>query len=382
MSAFSRGLFLWAGCARAFSARTLDTPFEAIRSQFTATSSNNFMIPREFSSASILQASKKIRAAQAKSLRGPKGPGQQATNKQSSPFHKVTTKLPTMTGTPSSTLKAVVPLKTVAKIAAPTKVLTPLKTSTPLPSKVSTIYKAVLPAPAILPAQYSTFASTLASKVTPTPLYESPSHTQLIVTCTTLSILLFLAGISIYYELVINRPMELPVFVPITYILISFGLFAAATWLGTRPINLIKSISALPSGTSLNLEVILRSRLPFFKDRKLQIPASKIKLPRPITAVVPKPDPAEQIAIRNSEREKHAADLAYERSHVMTRPFRHGWQTINKVTVGGWRLIRRTMNDGAFLKMQIGDQKCQLDTKGWMYENGRALDRLFSVGKN
>ena len=361
MSAFSRGAILWSECAAKSCSRAF-VPSQAIRSQFNGFQKavvlgNGFIKPREFTSSTILQASKKIRAAQ--KLRPPTPPNPNKT------FGK--------TPHPASLPPQRIAIKRSSPQQYPiTTSNTPPRTSNNLP----TIPQTLIPST----TTYTTYADTLSQKSSSTSLYEAPDQTPFILTCTTLSLLAFASGAYLYWGMVISPPSGLPGWVSIPYIITSFSLFGIATWIGIKPINLIKSLSAIPqragkAGERLRIEIRHRS-LPFLPQRTLLISPSQIVLPHRIakspTATPLKVDPVEALALAQQKR----IEEAKEQRNLILLPMRQGYRALKR----GVKSVRSRLNEkSAFTKIEVGNRKLKLDTKGWMLDKGRAFDRLFQT---
>ena len=360
MSAFSRGAFLWSGCAAKACSQAF-LPCEAIRSQFNgfqraAVLQNNFIKPRDFTSSAFLQASKKIRAAQ--KLRPPTPPNP----------NKTFGKFPHPASPP--------PQRVAIKHSSPNpKPIAQSRVLQPTSGNIITITQP----PTASTSTYTTYADTLCQKTSPTSLYEAPNQTPFILACTTLSVLAFASGAYLYWGMVLSPPPGLAGWVSIPYIITSFSLFGIATWIGIKPINLIKSISAVPqraakAGERLRIEIRHHS-LPFLPQKTLLISPSQVTLPYRISktsTTAAKLSPVEALSAAQKKRDEAASD----QRNLIFLPIRHAYRGFKN----GFKSVRSRLNEkGAFTKIEVGNRKLKLDTKGWILDKGKSLDRLFNI---
>ena len=162
------------------------------------------------------------------------------------------------------------------------------------------------------------------------------------------------------------------------------------------PARLVKTITAIPKklnaapGTvianvaksvnpELQLEVELKKMfpLPFFPSRKIYARPDELILEQPLVPPVSTKLTPEQLrAIRLEEEEVARENLEYERSHIMSAPFRH----MSRAFFSVFKNTGRTWTREGFMKLDVKGQKYKIDvTGGWALDHGRALDRLAVV---
>lgn len=269
-----------------------------------------------------------------------------------------------------------------------------IKTS--LPKKKPSYTPAKAPTTSTSPAKYQTYASILAQKAHPTLLYQAPSHTMFIVCCYSSSLFCFTYATINFWSNYLVPPAELASWVPIAFGMVSVFMAGVGTWLVLGPARLIKTITAMPKSLALavsqgravanaartaanpelQIEVELRKMfpLPFFPPRKLYIRPDEFVLKK---ALVPssggKMTPEQLRQTRLQDETSKREQLEYERSHIMSAPFRHmsrGLFSLFKATGRAW-------SREGFMKVDVKGQKYKLDVAGgWALDRGRALDRL------
>ena len=63
-----------------------------------------------------------------------------------------------------------------------------------------------------------------------------------------------------------------------------------------------------------------------------------------------------------------------ERRNLIFLPIRQGFRAFKR----GVKSVRSRLSEKrAFMKVEVGEKKLKLDTKGWMLDKGKSLDRLF-----
>jgi hypothetical protein len=282
------------------------------------------------------------------------------------------------------------------KKAGPPK---PLKKVLPKSKPSFTPTKAPTPA---TPAVYQSFASSLAQKSHPTLLYQAPSHALFMLSSYGAAVFCLSYGVIVFWSHSLHAPADLAFWVPYAYGGICFFMAAFGGWCLLGPASLVRSITALPRAAAksgavaqrgafasasatatpeLQLEVELRKMfpMPFFPARKLYVAPGELRINYPLAPVEKRVSAAEVSARRLQEEVERQRQLEYERSHLMTTPFRQ----MNRLAFEMFRAIRRTWTREGFLKIDIKGKTYKVDiTGGWALDGGKALDRLVKVKLN
>ncbi|OAA58560.1 hypothetical protein SPI_06633 [Niveomyces insectorum RCEF 264] len=275
------------------------------------------------------------------------------------------------------------------------------------------------------------FADQLGRRAAPTRLYEAPSHFWF--RASGIAAGAFCIGYTVvnYWSIYLRPPPDLAWWVPHAFGLICVVMAALGGYFvlgGARIIRVIRAVpaaqmaslagakpaakaavaAAAPSPPPLFLEIEIGRVFPFLSPRKLYVPPSAVALPFRLTefglngetAAVAAPGtgaaaaasaatataatavPAtgyERVLARRADEERREKAREYEMTHLMTAPFRHAWMGAGVA----WRGIRRAFSREGFARVEVDGRYYKLDvTGGWALENGRALDRLVTVGKS
>ncbi|KUJ21161.1 uncharacterized protein LY89DRAFT_778775 [Mollisia scopiformis] len=267
----------------------------------------------------------------------------------------------------------------------------------PQPSKPSLASTKTSP-PTNLPV-YASYANTLANKSHPTLLYEAPSHTLLMICAWTGAATCF--GYSLYncWTVVLNPNPGLAQWIPLAFGGVVILMSALGTWLVFGTTGIVRSVTALPkkanqlSGVAnrnlpktsmvpaatqpeLQIEIVLKKMLPipFFPARVLYVTPSQIELPSRLAPPPPANfSPAELRQMRVADEARLKQEQEYERSHIMSSPFRH----MSRALFALFKAIGRSWTGEGFMKIVVKGQRYKLDINGgWALDGGKALDRL------
>lgn len=250
----------------------------------------------------------------------------------------------------------------------------------------STTTRAPPPSPA--------YAALLASKSTPTLLYEAPNQFWFTFSAFNAGAFCISYVAVQYYTIFINTPPGLAWWVPHGYAVIC-GFMATIGFYWLRwPSRIVRAISAVPAkvaGSSssssgpaplLQLEVATRRWLPFLPLSRTRYQLEEVHVPARVASMVyaasgkaglERLSPREQLLHAKAEEERKAKARQYELDHIMTAPFRHFGRGM-KAAFGG--MARALTRDG-FAKIRLKKAELKLDVKGgWFLDEGKALDRL------
>lgn len=269
----------------------------------------------------------------------------------------------------------------------------------------STTTRALPPSPA--------YAALLASKTTPTLLYEAPNQFWFTFSAFNAGAFCISYVAVQYYTIFVNTPPGLAWWVPHGYAVIC-GFMATIGFYWMRwPSRIVRAISAVPGGggkakadaegrssggggssaggrpgpqpQSLQLEVATRRWLPLLPPSKTRYRLEEVHVPVRVASLVhaaasggkaagvERLSQREQVLQARAEEERKAKARQYELDHIMTAPFRHFARGM-KTALGG--MARALTRDG-FAKIRLGKAELKLDVKGgWFLDEGKALDRL------
>ncbi|TAQ85714.1 hypothetical protein B7494_g5963 [Chlorociboria aeruginascens] len=245
---------------------------------------------------------------------------------------------------------------------------------------------------------YQSYAKTLAQKAHPTPLYQAPSHALLIFSSySAAAFCLAWVGYNAW-AVFLNPPPNLPAWAPYAYGGICVFMGAFAGWIMLGPYRIVKTITAFPAnakqlvgvknkpigrgGLIVEIELTKMHPLPFLKAKKLYAQPEEIYLLTPIVPPeVKRLGGRELMRIREEEEREKQRVLEYERSHIMTRPFRDMSRAFSQFTHSIFVATRKMWTGVGFVKIKVkgkGGYKIDI-TDGWALDGGRGLERLVGV---
>lgn len=147
----------------------------------------------------------------------------------------------------------------------------------------------------------------------------------------------------------------------------------------------------LPSATSAispvspsraQLEVMVRRTTPvpgLPLQRILCEPHEIIMKARMYNRPPPTLTPMEQAFADQKTAAQKQAEIEYEKTHIMTAPFRHGWWALKTFFVS----IRQGLTGEGFAPIEVKGVKYKLDiTDGYALDEGRALDRIVQIDED
>ena len=128
----------------------------------------------------------------------------------------------------------------------------------------------------------------------------------------------------------------------------------------------------------LKIEIELRRLfpIPFFPAKKLYVRPEEIRLAHNLARPGASRSPAEMRALKGHEKAETEKALEYERTHIMSGPFRH----ISRAFFDLFLAARRSWTREGFTGIYVKRYKYKLDVSGgWALDGGRALDRLVAI---
>lgn len=315
----------------------------------------------------------------------------------------------------SRLLKNLIETNHVKKAKAPSKVPKKVPSTTRSPVADAARNAASRPAP-----EYQSYASKLAQSSSPTLLYLAPSHTLFISTAYAGALFcLGYAGVN-YIMITYYPPEDLSRWIPYAYTGVCFLVSCLGGYLGMAPLNVIKSIRAIPSvvqkaapvaqtaaikaateavasragkaavaqkaaepikegAKTIHLELELRRLIPFLPAPKVMVKPEQCTLSMALYHPVHSLPPAQRkIMEQRLESLKQKERDAEKKKSILLAPFRHASQAGFKLMKATQRIWTRE----GFLELKVGQKAYKLDISGgWALDEGRALDRLIKSTK-
>lgn len=285
---------------------------------------------------------------------------------------------------PSRTFRSLAPLRHAKKPQRPVLSKTlPAKPAAPrqAPAKPSPAARTAPAATAkALPGTAYGYIKQLAQRGAPMTLYEAPSHAWMRFGSWSTAIFCFCYG-GYTLTFYLAPPEGLAWWVGPSYSVIAIAFALVGTTFLMRTNGIVKTIRAIPEASGaatarLNLEVTVKSTLPFVKPRVMTVPCEKVAMKSRIVAPAEFMTPLEKVEKKKEEAAAKEARRKYEMAHLFSAPFRHAWRGAGSALRG----MRQLFTGSGFGTLKVGDASYRLDvTNAWMLDEGKALDRLVKV---
>ncbi|RYP41166.1 hypothetical protein DL767_001170 [Monosporascus sp. MG133] len=247
------------------------------------------------------------------------------------------------------------------------------------------------------------YAQNLASKSTPTILYEAAPQTAFLISSYAAGLFGVMAGgVNMWFN-VYNVPEGTSYWVSYVFGAVGFMMAALGARFAMMPASIVRSITVLPAAAATTttaqsakagagaaakaapaarpvlLEVRARrtSPFPFVPLKRMQVePQQVVMKTRLFTPAKTEPSPYEKIVMKREEERRRKEAQQYERDHLMTAPFRDGARAAGTIFAG----IRQGLTGEGFVPIEVNGEKYKLDVTGaYALEDGRALDRIVKI---
>ncbi|KAH7037990.1 uncharacterized protein B0I36DRAFT_359602 [Microdochium trichocladiopsis] len=253
------------------------------------------------------------------------------------------------------------------------------------------------------------YAQLLARKTSATTLYEGAAKRVFLFSS-------YAAGITLFGGATINSivnvfdlPQGVPEWVAFPFGFVSVMMAVLGARFAMTPAGVVRSIKVLPASSASaavssgkvmpksmpptittttaaaarpQLEVLVRrtTPIPGLPLRRIVCEPHEIVMKaRMYNRPSAPPSREEQALAAAEEAARKKAELEYEKTHIMTAPFRHGWWAIKTFFAS----IRQGLTGEGFAPVEVKGVKYKLDiTDGYALEEGRALDRIVQIDED
>lgn len=237
---------------------------------------------------------------------------------------------------------------------------------------------------------------TLASKGTPTILYEAPSHFWFYFGCWS-SGLSILAWVGLTGPWTIFRPIGAEVqwtlwVLGTTYILLA----AMGFWLISKTPGIVSQIRAIPSqatrpvptpaataapvatSPTLKMEVTVQRMLPFLQPKVLTVDLDKVNIKSRFSLPEEHVPQLRRQQLKDAELERAKEQKKFDMQHLMTLPFRK----IGRGIKGMFEGVKSAWTDSGFGTIRVDGSEYKVNvTKGFAHGGFQTLERLVPVKK-
>lgn len=238
------------------------------------------------------------------------------------------------------------------------------------------------------------YAQQLANKPVPTTLYETGPQGVFLCSSYIAGLVSFgAAGINIWFN-VYNVPEGIHWVAPVAFGIMGVIMAAIGTRFALMPAGAIRSIKVLPArpgkapvsiaksatleNIPVRLEVEVRRNFPIPGStiRRFQVNPDKVVMKAPMYNRPPATSEYDSVLQKQQEEARRKQARQYDMDHLMTAPFRHGFQAFSMLFAN----FRRGLTGEGFAPVTIDETNYKLDiTSAYALEDGRALDRIVRI---
>ncbi|KAI8671522.1 hypothetical protein NCS57_00627700 [Fusarium keratoplasticum] len=249
---------------------------------------------------------------------------------------------------------------------------------------------AAAPASSVAPSQYALIKS-LATKPTPTILYEGPSHFWFYFGCWTSGISL-LTWTALTAKTAVNQPEGVPQWVGITFgasylLLVSMGFYLIA-----KTPNIVGRIRILPAQAAklapvagspvsvgpapIQMEVTVKRMLPLLKPKVITAPLDKVWLKSRFSLPGEYVPELKRLEMERAAEVKREALRKFDMEHLFTMPFRRMGRAVSAMFNG----VKSAWTDMGFGIIRVNGKDYKVDvTQGFAHDGFRTLEKLLEI---
>lgn len=248
------------------------------------------------------------------------------------------------------------------------------------------------------PSRYA-FIKSLATKQTPTILYESPSHFWFYFGCWS-SGLSILAWTLLTGPTVIQQPEGIPKWVEYVYGAAYILLGAMGFYLISKTPNIVNTIRLLPpttapaasvsatskagaaAATSMatqqpTMEVTVKRMVPFVQPKTITTTLDKVVLKSRFSLPEEYVPQLKRLEAQRVEEEKRKQLWKFDMEHLLTMPFRR----IGRAFIGFFHGVRAAWTDMGYGVIKVDGKAYKVDvTQGFAHDGFKTLERLVDIG--
>ncbi|KAF7543535.1 hypothetical protein G7Z17_g10664 [Cylindrodendrum hubeiense] len=241
------------------------------------------------------------------------------------------------------------------------------------------------------PSRYA-FMKSLATKPSPTILYEGPSHFWFYFGCWSSGITI-LSWTAFTAPTVITQPEGVPIWVGYvfgaSYVLLgSMGLY-----LITKTPNIVSKIRVLPSQVAklvpaaagsaastglapLQVEITVKRMMPLLEPKVITTTLDKVTLKSRFSLPEEYVPELRRLEIKRAEEAKRKAIRKFDMEHLLTVPFRQ----LGRGFSGMFNGIKAAWTDMGYGVIKVDGKQYKVDvTKGFAHDGFRTLEKLVDI---
>ncbi|KAF4461562.1 hypothetical protein FALBO_11648 [Fusarium albosuccineum] len=245
-------------------------------------------------------------------------------------------------------------------------------------------------ASSVAPSRYA-FIKSLATKPTPTVLYDGPSHFWFYFGCWSSGISI-LVWTALTAPSAVNQPEEVPQWVGITFgasylLLASMGFF-----LITKTPNIVSNIRVLPAQAAklasvagspasagpapLQMEITVKRMIPMLKPKVITTSLDKVSLKSRFSLPDEYVPELRRQELQRAVEEKRKALHKFDMEHLFTMPFRR----LGRAFAAMFNGVKSAWTDMGYGVLQVDGKNYKVDvTKGFAHDGFRTLEKLVDI---
>jgi hypothetical protein len=264
--------------------------------------------------------------------------------------------------------------------------------SKPTPAPAASAPKSNAVATPAAPSAYA-FVKTLASKPTPTVLYESSSQFWFYFGCWTsgLSILAWTGATG--PDVVFNQPEGVPEWIGYVYGSSYILLTAMGFYLISKTPNIVSSIRVLPAQLqaaaaassarqaapgppTLQMEVTVQRMLPFLRPKVIIAPLDKVALRSRFSLPDEYVPELKRLGRKREEEELQREIRRRDMERILTMPFRRAARSFTALFQG----VRSAWSDMGFALINVDGKDYKVNViRGFAHDGFRTLERIAPI---
>lgn len=241
------------------------------------------------------------------------------------------------------------------------------------------------PQASIAPSKYA-FIKNLATKPTPTTLYEGPSHFWFYFGCWT-SGLTILTWTALTGPSAVKQPEGVPQWVSATFGASYLLLGSMGLYLITKTPNIVGRIRVLPSqvaqvakaagGSSpLQMEVTVKRMVPFMAPKVITTNIENVTLTSRFSLPEEYVPELKRLEIERAQEAERKALRKFDMEHLFTMPFRRMGRAFANMFNG----VKAAWTDMGYGIIKVDGKQYKVDvTKGFAHDGFRTLEKIVEI---
>lgn len=254
-----------------------------------------------------------------------------------------------------------------------------------------TVAAAAAAASSVAPSRYA-FIKSLATKPTPTILYEGPSHFWFYFGCWTSGVSI-LTWTALTASSAVNQPEGVPQWVGITFGASYLLLASMGFYLISKTPNIVGHIRVLPAqaaklapvagspagagpASPLQVEVTVKRMLPMLKPKVITAPLDKVWLKSRFSLPDEYVPELKRLEMERAAEVKRKALRKFDMEHLFTMPFRRMGRAVSAMFNG----VKSAWTDMGYGIIRVDGKDYKVDvTQGFAHDGFRTLEKLVDI---